>query len=178
MRVPLVSLSRGYNKMSLMAQWTLRGLAPIKADCALTGKNRSGECLWLNNDRWCTNVTVHRRYRSADLELFHLECRPHYLPREINLINPILVYCVPQANTKNCQNIIDDIIFNCNSKHPDSATIVVGDFNSVRLKHLYQYVDFNTRGNKVLNLCYSNMEVHTRRINCQASDHLIISRSN
>ena len=117
---------------------------------------RSG-CLWLINDKWCTNVTVHRRFCSADLELLHVECRPHYLPREINLINLILVYCVPEADNRICQETISDIIDQCCMKHPESATIIAGDFNNVQLIHLNQYVDFNTRKNKKLDLCYSNI---------------------
>ena len=113
----------------------------------VTGKSRGGGCLWLINDKWCTNVTVHRRFCSADLELLHVECRPHYLPREINLINLILVYCVPEADNKICQETISDIIDQCCMKHPESATIIAGDFNNVQLIHLNQYVDFNTRKN-------------------------------
>ena len=43
-------------------------------------------------------------------------------------------------------------------KQPDSATIVV-DFNKARLStpSLYQYVNFNTRENSLLDLCYSNI---------------------
>ena len=126
-------------------------------DPIATGKSRGGGCLWLINDKWCTNVTVHRRFCSADLELLHVECRPHYLPREINLINLILVYCVPEADNKICQETISDIIDQCCMKHPESATIIAGDFNNVQLIHLNQYVDFNTRKNKKLDLCYSNI---------------------
>ena len=44
-------------------------------------------------------------------------------------------------------------------KQPDSATIMVGDFNKARLStsSLYQYVNFNTRENSQLDLCYSNI---------------------
>ena len=124
----------------------------------ITGKSKGGGCLWLINREWCTNTTIHRKFCSPDLEVLHLECRPHYLPREINIINLILAYCVPEADENNCNNVLEDIIDNCLYKHPNSATIIAGDFNHVRLKHLTQYVDFNTRADKILDLCYSNIQ--------------------
>lgn len=126
-------------------------------DGEITGKTKGGGCMWLVNREWCTNTTIHRKYCSPDLEVLHLECRPHYLPREINIVNLILAYCVPEADEGNCTDFLENIVDNCLYKHPNSATIVAGDFNHVHLKHLPQYVDFHTRGNKTLDHCYSNI---------------------
>lgn len=56
-------------------------------DTNTTNKSCGGGCLWLIKKEWCTNTTVHRRFLSSDLELLHIKCRPHYLPREINVLN-------------------------------------------------------------------------------------------
>ena len=59
---------------------------------------------------------------------------------------------------KNCTAFLENIIDNCLNKHPNTATVVAGDFNHVHLKHLSQYVKFHTRGDKTLDLCYSNIQ--------------------
>ena len=149
-------------------------------DPIITGKKKGGGCLWLINKQWCTNITIHRRYCSKELELLHLECRPHYLPREINIVNLILVYCVPGADEKNCVSTLEDVIDQCNVKHPDAANIIVGDFNHVKLKHLHQYVNFPTRDNATLDLCYSNIRDAYKAYKLPAigaSDHSTIQLS-
>ena len=55
---------------------------------------------------WCTNTTGHRRYLPTDLELLHIKCRPHYLPKEINVLNLFAVYIPPDANTKSATTIL------------------------------------------------------------------------
>lgn len=127
-------------------------------DLSRSGKQSGGGIAWYINRLWCTNVSVNQRFCSKDLELLHLVCRPHYLPREINVINLIMVYIPPHAHAATSVDILENIIDNCNSRHPDAATIITGDFNHVRLKHLNQYVNFNTRLNSLLDLCYSNIE--------------------
>ena len=48
-----------------------------------------------------------------------------------------------------CRGIPDDIINNCTAKHPEAAMIVVN-----------QHVDFHTRENRRLDLCYSKTDVY------------------
>ena len=123
-----------------------------------SNKSRGGGCLWLIRKSWCTNTTVHRRYQSKDLELLHLRCRPHYLPREINVINLFNVYIPPDADKTLASELIEDFVDDCLIKHPDSATIIVGDFNKAKLSSsLHQHVTINTRENSQLDLCYTNI---------------------
>jgi hypothetical protein len=129
-----------------------------RAGHQISGKRQGGGVLWYVNKEWCTNTTVHRVFASQNLELLHLECRPHYLPREINIVNLLVVYIPPDADAKAAQSTIDDILLQCTVKHPESASIIVGDFNHVTLDGLEQYVTFNTRGHKTLDLCYSNVK--------------------
>ncbi len=46
--------------------------------------------------------------------------------------------------------------------YPDAALIIVGDFNHCNLRKnvskLYQFVNFPTRGDKILDQCYSNIK--------------------
>ena len=106
---------------------------------------------------WCTNTTIHRRYLSKDLELLHIRCRPHYLPREINVINLFNVYIPPDADRKLASDLIEDFVDDCLIKHPDSALTIVGDFNKASLSsHLHQHVTITTRDNNKLDLCYTN----------------------
>ena len=96
---------------------------------------------------------------SPDLELLHLKCRPHYLPREINVIHLFAVYIPPSANTQLAVENVEQFVESCIISNPDSAIIIVGDFNKARLPNtLHQYVTFNTRENSQLDLCYSNIK--------------------
>ena len=74
-------------------------------DTNATNKSCGGGCLWLIKKEWCTNTTVHRHFLSSDLELLHIKCRPHYLPREINVLNLLAIYIPPDANTKSATTI-------------------------------------------------------------------------
>ena len=127
-------------------------------DPSTCNKSRGGGCLWLIRKSWCTNTTVHRRYLSKDLELLHLRCRPHYLPREINVLNLFNVYIPPDADKKKASDLIEDFVDDCLIKHPDSAVIIVGDFNKAKLSvHLHQHVTISTRNTNTLDLCYTNI---------------------
>ena len=123
-----------------------------------SNKSRGGGCLWLIRKSWCINTTVHRRYQSKDLELLHLRCRPHYLPREINVINLFNVYIPPDADKTLASELIEDFVDDCLIKHPDSATIIVGDFSKAKLSSsLNQHVTINTRENSQFDLGYTNL---------------------
>ena len=124
-------------------------------------KTCGGGCMWLIRKTWCTNTSVNRCFLSKDLdlELIHLKCRPHFLPRELNVIHLFAVYIPPDADKKAATNKIDSFIDTCVANQPDSAIIIAGDFNKAKLtSRLYQHVTINTREERKLDLCYSNIK--------------------
>ena len=103
--------------------------------------------MWLIRKPWCTNTSVNRCFLSKDLELLHLKCRPHFLPRELNVIHLFAVYIPPDAD----KNKIDSFIDICVANQPDSVTIIVGDYNKAKLTtRFYQHVTINTKEDRKL----------------------------
>ena len=72
---------------------------------------------------------------SKALELIHLKCRPHYLPREINVVNLFAVYNPPDADTTATIDEVENFVELCNINLPHSAIIIVGDFNKAKLSN-------------------------------------------
>ncbi|KAK0130744.1 hypothetical protein N1851_034591 [Merluccius polli] len=67
------------------------------------------------------------------------------------------------------------------SKYPDAPVLIMGDFNSCKLDCVLpsfeQYVDVPTRREKVLDLCYGNINnAYTARVQppIGAADHNIV----
>lgn len=92
-----------------------------------------------------------------------------------------VVYIPPSAEEEAALRELHDMINKHENTYPDTAFIILGDFNHCNLQKnipkLYQFVTFPTRGNKTLDHCYSNI-----RDTCTAepkphfgkSDHLVI----
>ena len=54
---------------------------------------------------------------------------------------------------------VENFVVLCNINQLDSAIIIVGDFNKAKLSNgMTQYVNFNTRERRKLDLCYSNIK--------------------
>ena len=69
------------------------------------------------------------------------------------------MYIPPDADKKAATNKIDSFIDTCVANQPDSAIIIVGDFNKAKLTtRLYQHVTINTREDRKLDLCYTNIK--------------------
>ena len=69
------------------------------------------------------------------------------------------VYIPPDADTSMAIRNIEEFVDQCIINQPDSAVIIVGDFNKARLTiKLHQYVSFNTREQSKLDLCYCNIK--------------------
>ena len=89
-----------------------------------------------------------------------LSIRPHYLPREISVIYSVCVYIPCSSDKENAIRIIEDDISKFQSKHPDAAVIIAGDFN--RSPHIQppfkQYVSVPTRFDKTLDKCFCNIK--------------------
>ncbi len=88
-----------------------------------------------------------------------LLCRPFWLPREFTAIITMAVYIPPQANTDQALKELYGNISEQETTHPDAAFVVTGDFNKANFRTIatkyFQYITINTRGDRVLDHCYS-----------------------
>ena len=141
----------------------LEGRSIFRADrtVATTGKSRGGGlCIYVNKT-WCMDCVTVSAHCSADLEYLIVRCRPFYLPREFSCIVAIAVYVPPDANSKAAMKELSIAINKLQTKHPDGAFIVTGDFNHCNLRTVHpkfhQNVTCFTGGSTTLDHCYTNV---------------------
>ncbi len=142
----------------------LTGFSVHRSDRAkeLTGKSRGGGvCFYINNS-WCNerNIQSIKSFCSPDLEFHTLLCRPFWLPREFTAIIITAVYIPPQANTDQALRELYGNISEQETAHPDAAFIITGDFNKANFRTIapkyFQHVNINTRGDRILDHCYTS----------------------
>ncbi len=93
-----------------------------------SGKSRRGGlCIPVNNDY--SNSWITDSYRSPDLEVMSLTCRPFYLPRELTVVIIMAVYIPPDANVSSALFYPSSTINKQECAHPDSVFIIAGVFN-------------------------------------------------
>ncbi len=133
----------------------------------LKGKSRGGGvCFYINNS-WCNERNIHsiKSFCSPDLEFHTLLCRPFWLPREFTAIIIPAVYIPPQANTDQALRVLYGNISEQETAHPDAAFIITGDFNKANFRTIapkyFQNFTINTRGDRILDHCYSPSGTHT-----------------
>ncbi len=146
----------------------------------LTGKSRGrGVCFYINNS-WCDERNIHsiKSFCSPDLEFHMLPCRPFWLPREFTAIIITAVYIPSHANTDQalrelCRNISEQ-----ETAHPDAAFVVTGVFNKANFRTIapkyFQHITINTRGDRVLDHCYTSFRDAYKSLPCPpfgTSDH-------
>ncbi len=70
------------------------------------------------------------------------------------------VYIPPQANTDQALRELYGNISEQETTHPDAAFIITGDFNKANFRTIapkyFQHVTINTRGDRILNHCYTS----------------------
>ncbi len=109
----------------------------------------------------CANVKqiIHMQ-RGRDLECHMLLCRPFWLPREFTAIIIMAVYIPPQANTDQALRELYGNISEQETAHLDAAFIIMGDFNKANFRTIapkyFQHITINTRGDCVLDHCYTH----------------------
>ncbi len=100
-----------------------------------------------------------KSFCSPDLEFHMLLCRPFWLPREFTAIIITAVYIPPQANTDQALRELYGNISDQETTHPDAAFVITGDFNKANFRTIapkyFQHITINTRGDRVLDHCYS-----------------------
>ncbi|XP_042078701.1 uncharacterized protein LOC121814866 [Haplochromis burtoni] len=142
----------------------LPGFSVHRADRSqdLTGKSRGGGVCFMINNSWCDYANVHpvKSFCSPDLEYLMIKCRPFWLPREFTAVIITAVYIPPQADTDRALRELYSAISSEETAHPEAAFITAGDFNKGNLKKvspkLHQHILFNTRGNRLLDHCYTS----------------------
>ncbi len=116
-------------------------------------------CFFINNS--CDERNLHsiKSFCSPDLEFHMLLCRPFWLPREFTAIMITAVYILPQANTDQALKELYGNISEQETAYPDAAFIVTGDFIKANFRTIapkyFQHITINTRGDRVLDHCYS-----------------------
>ena len=126
-------------------------------------KKGGGVCVYVNN-KWCheNNASIKKTFCSSDIEFLAVNCRPYYVPREFSHVVVIVVYIPPDANDNNAKDILSKYISELDAEAPDAARIITGDFNhciptSKDFPGYYQHVKCKTRGNKTIDLCFTNV---------------------
>ncbi len=88
-----------------------------------------------------------------------LLCQPFWLPTEFTAVIIPAVHIPPQANTDQALRELYGNISEQETMHPDAAFVVTGDFNKANLRTIapkyFQHITINTRGDRVLDHCYS-----------------------
>ena len=141
----------------------LPGFELIRQDRSFkeTKKTKGGGLCMYMNKLWCNNFTVRSSFCSEDIELICISFRPFYLPREFPQVHVFLVYIPPSAKTDNAINIIQQNVQQMENQSPNSPKIILGDFNQCRLEeslpHFCQCIDNATRGNNILDRCYTSI---------------------
>ena len=116
---------------------------------------------FLVNQQWCTNCRIISRSCTPELETLTIICRPFYLPREIPSVILTAAYIPPEVCAKSAMSQLADIITTTEDANPGAKLIISGDFNHTNLRKqlpkYYQHVTCSTRGNNILDHCYSTI---------------------
>ena len=134
-----------------------------------SGKTMGGGLCNFVNNSWCTISKEVLSYCSPEVEFPMINCRPHYLPREVSSIFFVDVYIPPpsEAGTKISLNELYSTISKQENAHPELVLLVARDFNQGNLNqflpNFYQHVKCATRGKITLDHLYStHTEMHTK----------------
>ncbi|KAK0137856.1 hypothetical protein N1851_025938 [Merluccius polli] len=162
---------------------TLPGFTLHRADRSfkLSRKAKGGGVCIMINERWCTNSTELTHVCSPHLEYLTVKCRPSFLPREFASIILICIYIPPEANANTTIAELANYVSSVENSHPDTAIIVLGDFNQTNLSSelpgYHQQVTCPSRGINTLDHCYTTIQEAYRsfpRAPLGRSDHAML----
>ena len=138
----------------------------------LSQKEKGGGVCFLVNQRWCNDAKLVSQSCSVELETLIINCRPFYSPCQFSTVVLVGVNAVKAINQ------LADQVLAVENANPESAVIVVGDFNhtclSKALPRYKQYVDCPARKDKTLDHYYTvyKRAYHTSaRVSLGKSDH-------
>ncbi|XP_068129566.1 zinc finger protein 420-like [Hyperolius riggenbachi] len=128
-------------------------------DAALSGKTRGGGVCFYINSSWCSDTTTLHKACTPDVEIFAINCRPRYSPREFSSLVLVGVYIPPDACSKTALQVLSDCISCWETAHPEALFIILGDFNKANLRHVLpryrQHITCPTRNCNILDHCYT-----------------------
>lgn len=109
------------------------------------------------NSFWATDAFILNTHCTPALELLTIKVKPFYLPREFSSVILTVVYIPPQAAKTQALGELYEIINGLENTHPDAAFIVLGDFNRANMigTKFYQHISLPTKGEQILNHCYT-----------------------
>lgn len=141
----------------------IEGFSLIRADRNdLSGKTRGGGTAIYVNTNWCKSFTVREITCCTDLELLCVSLRPLYLPREFGNVIVCAVYVPPSGNASKAAVRIADCVHQQLQRSPGAPVLILGDMNHCKLEPslpgFVQYINCNTRNNRILDKCYGNIK--------------------
>ncbi|KAF0029311.1 hypothetical protein F2P81_018416 [Scophthalmus maximus] len=148
-----------------------------------SGKTRGGGVCFMTNNNWCSPKGTKILSSSCSPHLEHLTimCCPFFLPREFTSVISTAVYIPPKEDTDKALSALHDVTIGLQTRHPDAALIVAGDFNKANLKkvlsNFFQHIKSPTRKAKTLDHCYTPFKKGYKSIPIPAfgkSDHTAI----
>ncbi|KAJ8028790.1 hypothetical protein HOLleu_31125 [Holothuria leucospilota] len=152
-------------------------------DLMATGKKSGGGvCVYINN-MWChpNNVFIKHHTCTPNLEMLTVSIRPFYLPREFSHVLLCTIYIPDKSAAKAGSQELSAALHELEVESPDAFIVVNGDFNHGTLKRsgsaFYQHVNCSTRGDTILDLCYSNIKdayIAHRLPNLGEADHNLV----
>ena len=123
-----------------------------------------GVCIILYVKRkWYHPNNMSRKFThcSPDLEIWTVNARPYYLPREFTHLLVVSVYIPPSANAEEAAELIASHVHDLDTRAPYAVKIVTGDFNHCDLGNVLpgyqQQVKCKIRGGSTLDLMYCNI---------------------
>ena len=125
----------------------------------LTGKGKGGGVCVYVKDSWCSDAQNIGSLCCPDVEFVMIQLRPFWLPREFSAVIFIGVYIHPRASIETALNELHKVISEKETAQPECVCVVAGDFNKANLKKglpkFHQHITFNTRGDGILDHCYT-----------------------
>ena len=122
-----------------------------------------GVCLYVKTSIQCTAVSD---LYNADHEVLWVSLKPNCLPRGFSNVVVGVVYHPPDAHNMSIKDYLGSSLETMESKYPNSAIIMTGDFNksllpmiqsTTRTYQLKPMIDFPTRGVNTLDKIFTNI---------------------
>ncbi|XP_068671085.1 uncharacterized protein [Montipora foliosa] len=127
------------------------------------GWEHGGVCMYVRNSIQCNILSD---LRNDDHEALWVDTKPRRLPRNFSNIIVGVIYHPPSANDNTMKEYLLSSLESLESKFPNCAIILAGDFNRTLLPilerafrpfHLNPVVTFPTRGDRTLDQIFTNI---------------------
>lgn len=129
-----------------------------------SGKQVGGGLIVYVNEQYChpNNVSIKSHTCTPNSEILTVSVRPYYIPREFSHVVVMAIYVPHRTLAKEAVEEIQAAVHRVESASPDAFVVMSGDFNHCAVKisgsYYYQHVKCNTRGQTILDHCYSKVK--------------------